>query len=98
MNSGRISEELEKKVVLLLKNSVFLAHYNKLFKACFTNLLGDEPNFTVLRQIEEQVGEEAQSLLIEAFNISMLLVTDFVRKNFVEAEIKFSLGEIGFDN
>jgi hypothetical protein len=40
-----------------------LTHYAKLFRACFNNLLEDEPNYTALTQLEGLVenvekGEE----------------------------------------
>lgn len=95
---NKIDETLKEYLLSLVPNKLFSQLLDKILKSCFINLIEDQNNLKIIETIKKSLTDiKQQEYLNELFNCLMLLIIEFQRKNYLEAEIQYTLKELGFD-
>ncbi|KAL4504376.1 hypothetical protein ABPG72_009822 [Tetrahymena utriculariae] len=96
---NKVSPHLVDLLVNLTQNSFFLSIYDKMLKSCFINLLEEDNNLKVINQLQSAAqSDEERDTINETFNVLILTIAEFNRKNLVQLEIDIVLKEVGFSD
>lgn len=95
---SKIEESLKSEVLIIISHRLFPTILDKILKACYINLVEDQNNFKILESLKKPLTDPQElTYITHAFNTLLLLIIEFQRKNFQEAEIQYLLKELGLN-
>lgn len=94
--SSRVSSELVAILEEVVREPCFPGLFDKILKACFVNLLEETSNLKSIESLFDAASsEEERDTIREIFNILLLTITEFRRKDLVDVEMEVTLKEAG---
>jgi len=94
--SSRVSSELVAILEEVVQEQCFAGLFDKILKACFVNLLEETSNLKSIESLLDAASsEEERDTIREIFNVLLLTITEFRRKDLVDVEMEVTLKEAG---